>query len=181
MVQEDNLELHYTTNFLHMALFIQELGINNNKMSDGGRIIVTGSFTAWTMAKGALNLQDFGTPEGPTFCVNFGMGYTYSQSKLAQHMYVKHLTNSGNTGAETRMGLHDSITVNIVCPGAVVVSILPLRSLLWPMVVNFMTILTQPCSLAITLSLSLFGLRYHHIPSTHSQFPPILIHSYSTP
>ncbi|GMI51751.1 hypothetical protein ScalyP_jg128 [Parmales sp. scaly parma] len=106
----------YCVNFLQCVTFIEKLAplVSKNSTSNSqGRICVMGSFTTLSMAKGKLDFDSL-KKEGPWKLGQNG-GYPYSQTKLAQHIYVKHITSKNL--------VPENVTVNVACPGAVLTNI----------------------------------------------------------
>lgn len=110
-LQEDNLEKHFATNHLAMALLFKELESLMVK-SAPSRMVVTGSFTSWGMMKGVVDFDNLQCENGKHKLL-VGQGWTYSHSKLLQHVWCKHYATL----------LPDGVTVNVVDPGAVATNI----------------------------------------------------------
>lgn len=116
VTQEDGLEFHYAVNYLQQVLLAEGLAplmSDTARKTPGGesRIVIVGSFTAFDIAKGKLDMDLLRAPEG-RHEDGFPNGFCYSQSKLAQHVWTKAIV-------EDQGGLADNVTVNIVCPGGV--------------------------------------------------------------
>jgi NAD(P)-dependent dehydrogenase (short-subunit alcohol dehydrogenase family) len=110
-VQADDMEVHYVANFLQMAIFATEWV---SMVPPGGRIGVMGSFTGMSIAEGILDFDHLGTKDGEHKKMLNG-AICYSQSKLAQHMWVKHAANS--------LALANGASINVCCPGSVMTKI----------------------------------------------------------
>lgn len=106
-LQEDNLEMHFATNYLAMALLFKELEPLMKK-SAPSRFVVTGSFTSWEMMKGIAHFDNLQCENGK-HTLTMGQGWTYAHSKLLQHVWCKHYATL----------LPDGVTVNVIDPGAV--------------------------------------------------------------
>jgi NAD(P)-dependent dehydrogenase (short-subunit alcohol dehydrogenase family) len=114
-VQENGLEIHYCANFLQMAILADTLSgliSKSSSASSKGRICVMGSFTTMQLAKGTLDFDSLKGATGPSFAQQEG-GYTYSQTKLAQHVWVKHASKT----------MPENVTINVCDPGAVMTNI----------------------------------------------------------
>jgi NAD(P)-dependent dehydrogenase (short-subunit alcohol dehydrogenase family) len=112
-MQEDGYERHYCTNFLQMCLFIDYLAPTLSASatpSSRSRIAVMGSFTSFGMAKGNLAFEHLQKgQDGPYYLMQEG-GYPYAQTKLAQHVYCKHVAPSLAAM---------NVDINVACPGSV--------------------------------------------------------------
>jgi NAD(P)-dependent dehydrogenase (short-subunit alcohol dehydrogenase family) len=106
-LQEDQLEMHYATNYFAMALLFRELE-NLLIKSAPARFVVTGSFTSWEMMKGIVDFNNLQCENGKHKMV-MDQGWPYAHSKLLQHVWCKHYATL----------LPDGVTVNVVDPGAV--------------------------------------------------------------
>jgi NAD(P)-dependent dehydrogenase (short-subunit alcohol dehydrogenase family) len=110
-VQADGLEVHFVANFLQQAIFAQAWG---SMIPPGGRVMVMGSFTGNSISEGMLDWDHVGTPDGEHKKMLNG-AIPYSQSKLMQHMWCKHVA--------LKAPLADGVTLNVCCPGSVMTKI----------------------------------------------------------
>ena len=110
-VQADGLEVHYVANFLQQTILAQEWG---SMIPPGGRVVVMGSFTGNSISLGKLDWDHLGTKEGEHKKMLNG-ALPYSQSKLAQHMWAKHVA--------LKAPLAEGVTLNVCCPGSVMTKI----------------------------------------------------------
>ena len=113
--QDDNFEYHYAVNYLQCVILAEGLAplMAESAKASGSesRVVVVGSFTAVDMSKGVLDMELLSAKDGK-HKISFPNGFTYSQSKLAQHAWVKaKVVDDG--------GLAPGVTLNIVCPGSV--------------------------------------------------------------
>lgn len=111
IVQADNLEQHYVANFLQQVIFAQTWG---PMLPPGGRVCVMGSFTSFAFSKGVLDFEHLGTKEGEHKLI-INQAIPYSQSKLMQHMWAKHVAFLAPLG--------ENVSINVVCPGSVMTAI----------------------------------------------------------
>ena len=86
--QEDELEMHFVTNYFAMALLFKELECLKVK-SVPSLLVVTGSFTSWEMMKGVVRFDNMQCENGK-HKLTLGQGWTYAHSKLFQHVWCKH-------------------------------------------------------------------------------------------
>lgn len=109
-VQEDGLEIHFATNYLSMVILCKVLKPLLER-SESARIVVTGSFTGWSIMKGKVrqdNLQ--GEKKHTRTTVN---DIVYAQSKLLQSMWAKKFATT----------LADNVVINVFDPGMVATNI----------------------------------------------------------
>jgi NAD(P)-dependent dehydrogenase (short-subunit alcohol dehydrogenase family) len=124
-VQEDGYEFHYAVNYLQCVLLAQGLATRMSESarasSGESRIVVQGSFTSFDLSKGVLDFEILKGKDGihtaPGAPAMFANSFTYSQSKLAQHIWVK------AKGCDQEGGIAPGVTINIVCPGAVTTNV----------------------------------------------------------
>lgn len=109
--QGDNYEYMYVSNFIQQVILAQEFA---PMIPPGGRIAVMGSFTSLSIAQGVLDFEHCGTAEGEHKMILNG-AIPYSQSKLMQHMWVKHVGKIAPIG--------NGIVINVCCPGQVMTNI----------------------------------------------------------
>ena len=109
--QADGFEVHYVANFLQQCIFAQEWA---SMIPKGGRVVVMGSFTGFSISKGQLDFEHLGTKEGEHKMMLNG-AIPYSQSKLMQHMWAKHVA--------LHAPLAEGVTLNVCCPGSVMTKI----------------------------------------------------------
>ena len=120
-VQEDGYEYHYAVNYLQCVMLAEGLATRMSESAAASkgesRIVVQGSFTSFDLSKGVLNFEILKGKDGihnaPGAPAAFANSFTYSQSKLAQHTWVK------AKGCDQEGGIAPGVTINIVCPGAV--------------------------------------------------------------
>jgi NAD(P)-dependent dehydrogenase (short-subunit alcohol dehydrogenase family) len=101
LLEDGTFEQHYCVNFFSMVLLVrglqQLLESSSSTTGQPSRVVVTGSFTTWSMVKGQV---DFGNLQGETGDTSCGQGANsrmYAQSKLLQHMWCKQLgQNAGS-------------------------------------------------------------------------------------
>ena len=128
-VQEDGYELHYAVNYLQCVMLAEGLAtrMSESAIASSGesRIVVQGSFTSFDMSKGVLDLEMFkgkdGIHKAPGAPAMFANSFTYSQSKLAQHTWVK------AKGCDQEGGIAPGVTINVVCPGGVMTNVETVR------------------------------------------------------
>lgn len=106
--QADGFEVHFAVNYLAMVLIITELHHLLRK-SAPARIVVTGSFTSYEFMKGTVHFDNLQCENGRHFMRGFCQAYTYSHSKLMQHVWCKHYAEL----------LPDGVTINVADPGQV--------------------------------------------------------------
>ncbi len=111
--QADNFEVHYVANFLQQAILATEW---SSMIAPNGRIAVMGSFTGFSISEGKLDFDHLGTAEGEHKKMLNG-AIPYSQSKLAQHMWAKHVGVNGS------LSLAQGASINVCCPGSVMTKI----------------------------------------------------------
>merc|ERR1712226_1012289 len=93
MSADPELETHFMTNYLSMCSLIKALQplMEESATTGPSRIVVTGSFTSVSIAKGRVdldNLQMQKTDKGANH-VGVPNDMAYAQSKLLQYMWCK--------------------------------------------------------------------------------------------
>eukprot|EP00283_Hemiselmis_rufescens_P019148 CAMPEP_0173441830 /NCGR_PEP_ID=MMETSP1357-20121228/24158_1 /TAXON_ID=77926 /ORGANISM="Hemiselmis rufescens, Strain PCC563" /LENGTH=344 /DNA_ID=CAMNT_0014407437 /DNA_START=63 /DNA_END=1097 /DNA_ORIENTATION=- len=109
--QEDGLEMHFAVNYLAMAILVTELR-ELLARSAPARVVVTGSFTSMEFKRGVVDFDNLQCENG-RHTLGMPQGYTYSHSKLMQHVWCKHYAKL----------LPRGVTINVGCPGQVATNI----------------------------------------------------------
>jgi len=115
-------ELHFATNYLSNVILanglrpLLETATEESGGANPGRVIITGSFTSWEIAKGKLDVKNLSGEKHTSGKMPVCNDITYGQSKLCQHMWARWFARETSDPIKK---LH----VIVFCPGVVESSI----------------------------------------------------------
>lgn len=120
-MSKDGFEAHFATNYMSMVLLLTELKPLIDKSKT--RVVVTGSFTSFTIAKGIVDFDNLQGEKKTT--ASMPNDVLYAQSKLLQYMWARKFATTVSSGASivvfdpgacvTNVEIYDFVKKNMAC------------------------------------------------------------------